>query len=153
MGSSLQPPILATLPSAVLAKVVESLRPDDRIRLRGVSTFFANFIPQFTTKDLVRIELEEWTTTEKLLACGGCVRLREENCFHKLMLKSPEYCSCMNHFVEKIAYPFMDRGGALAYMRFCDERGRRPLPGTFRYGPGEYFHEACPHGLGGSVVS
>ena len=122
---------LTTLSPKIINRIDRYLSSNDRLILRGVSRLFGTFVPLPTRTRLLDLELEEWAREKCLLTCGGCLRLRPESKFHKLMLSYQDWYAEERDYKYKQPKAFNTSGslagrrGRNAKWRFCNICGTR----------------------------
>lgn len=123
---------LFALPQNALSTVVSYIDVGDRMRLRCVSRFFHKLIPGPTHDDILTAGLEEWAIAEDIFACGGCVRLRHRAEFGYRLVCEPGFGRRKKYW-NFDGWRALYHGGQEAEKRYCDDCGKRDLPGDFRY--------------------
>lgn len=125
------PPALLIMPAEPFDKIIGYLDVPDLQTLRlCCSRFFAIIAPP-THADLVTIE-RSLQNRRGHFACVGCTKIRPPAMFSPSMLKKKKAL-----------------GGSQAHNRFCNDCGKRPLPGLHRWMLGNRWGEEL---IGGSYM-
>lgn len=117
------PRTLLTTPPEIQNKIIRYLETPDVHVLRLTSKYFYDIIPPPTHADLLAIEASLEINIDHF-ACVGCTKMVSLYKFSPSMVKK-----------KKIS------GGSEARNRFCNDCGRRPLPGLHRWMLGNRWEE------------
>lgn len=143
------PPTLASLPTELLVMISQDLTYNDYQSLRSTSHLFVTLLPLPSDAQLLEAKSVAKSSRHTLIACGGCLRLLPHTEFSTKMLigqhrrfsepyESPQESKTSSRPLDQVVAAGKT-SGIPSRERFCNNCGRRALPGRYRYQLGDIW--------------